>query len=490
MAQFIPLSRLARLVGQPRAALQRMAQHGELATFDGHVDMQEVLRVFPGVRLHDESELRRVEEIKAAAHAKPPEPAALPDAAVLYERLKALSRDYASAHAKLTHYERVHGWVAAKLDEAREAGNIAPHFVEQFLSWMRRELAAPAADLSRWEALIARERIMRVMSAQVKILPKGQTFEVVGNETILEAGLRAGIAMPYGCSNGTCGDCKCRVVEGDVVKVRPHDYMMSAADKAAGMVLSCSYSAVRDVAIEVPLAGVADIPEQTIRARVRAVEPLGGRRIALHLLSPRAERLRYLAGQSLEVSIGGHSRIAPVAGCPCEERRIEVHIACDDDTDADRNAAPGEGAFANLAPNTEVVVRGPFGSFVLDDQSERPLVLLAAGAGFAPIKSLLQHALSLEQAPSIALYRFANAEGAYQENLLRSYANALDHFRFESFDAATDRQAELERLARETQALAACDIYAAGEPGFLTLAREVLLAAGLPEAQWRGLAVE
>ncbi len=460
-----------------------MAQQGELATFDGHVDLQEVLRLFPDIRLEDDAEIRRVEEIKAAAHTKPPEPLSLPDAAVLYERLKALSRDYAAAHSKLRHFERVQGWIPGKLDEAREVGDIAPHFAEHFLSWLKRELAAPAADLQRWEELVARERIMRVMSAQVKILPKGQTFEVVGNETILEAGLRAGLSLPYGCSNGSCGDCKCRVVEGDVVKVRPHDYLISAADKAQGYVLSCSYTAVRDIAIEVPMAGAGDIPEQTIRARVRLVEPLGGRRIALHLLSPRAERMRYLAGQSLEITIGGESRMVPVAGCPCEERRIEVHVECDAEN------APNERVFANLQPNEEVVLRGPFGNFVLDDTSERPLVLIAAGPGFASIKSLLQHALSLEQAPTITLYRFANAEGAYQENLLRSYANALDNFRFESFGGDVDRAATLERIAGSIPNLADADVYAAGDETLIGHARTVLLGAGLPEAQWRSLIV-
>ncbi|MFN3868947.1 MAG: 2Fe-2S iron-sulfur cluster-binding protein [Hyphomicrobiaceae bacterium] len=483
MAHLITLSRLARLVGEPRSVLQGMAQRGELHTFDGQVELAEVLRLWPEVRLDNDSELRRVEEIKASALAKAAEHMSLPDAGVLHERLRALGRDYASAHARLAHYERVFGWIAPKLDEARETGDIAPQFAERLLSWLKRELAAPAADLQRWEALVARERIMRVMSAQVRVLPKGLVFEVVGNETMLEAALRAGIAMPYGCSNGTCGDCKCRLVDGDAVKVRPHDFVLSESDKAKGYILSCSYTAVGDASIEVPLGGADDIPEQTINARVRAVEPLGGRRIALHLLTPRAERLRYLAGQSLEITMRGESRIVPVAGCPCEERRIEVHVECED------GAAPEQRVFANLRANEEVVVRGPFGNFVLDDTSERPLVLIAAGPGFATIKSLLQHALSLEQAPTITLYRFANREGAYQENLLRSYAAALDNFTFATFDENADPAAHLARITATIPNIAGCDVYAAGDADIVEAARSSLLAAGLPEAQWHGLVV-
>lgn len=483
MAHLIPLSRLARLVGQPRSLLQRMAQQGEMATFDGHVTLDEVLRLFPDVRMEDDAEIRRVEAIKDAASAKPPAAMALPDAAVLYERLKALGRDYAAARAQVLHHERVHGWIARKLDEARERGDIAAGFAEGFLAWFRRELAAPPEEIGRWQELLARERIMRVMTAQVKVLPKGQMFEIAGNETILEAGLRAGLALPYGCSNGSCGDCKCRVADGEAVKVRPHDYVLSSAEKAQGYVLSCSYTAVRDLAIEVPLWGVGDIPEQTIAARVRAVEPLGGRRIALHLLTPRAERMRYMAGQSLEITINGQSRIAPAASCPCEERRIEVHMLCE----ADPSAAPG--AFSGLAVNDEVVVRGPFGTFVLDDSSVRPVLLLSDGPGFGPIKSLLQHALSLEHAAQITLHRFADDEGLYQENLLRSYAAALDHFRYVAHAEGVDRDLAIEDILGVMPGVTGYDIYAAGDAEFVASVAARAKECGLGNQQVRTMVV-
>jgi len=481
MVHYVPLSRLARLVGQPRSVLQRMAQAGEMATFDGQVELSEVMRLFPDVHLDDERELQRVEEIKDNALRKPPAAQALPDSAVLYERLKALGRDYADARARVLHQDRVHGWIGVKLDEARESGDVSAAFAEGFLAWLRRELDAPADELARLARFIARERIMRVMSAHVTALPKGQTFEVLGNETILEAGLRAGLSLPYGCSNGSCGDCKCRVTAGEALKVRPHDYPLTAAERAQGYVLACSYTAVGDTSIEVGLSGVADIPEQTITARVRAVEPLGGNRIALHLLTPRAERLRYLAGQSLEITINGQSRIAPTASCPCDERRIEVHMLCDMDP------AAAKGAFSGLAVNTEVIVRGPFGGFVLDDTSERPVLLLAAGPGFGPVKSLLQHSLSLELAPRVAMHRFADAEGLYQENLLRSYAAALDHFSYEAHGAVEDRDAGLAAILADVSGLAGYDIYAAGDDGFIASVERLARDAGA--ASVRTLAV-
>lgn len=488
MTHRIPLSRLSRLVGQPRSVLQRMAQQGELVTFDGHVELEEVLRHFPDIRLDNEAELRRVETIKEQALSKVAARPEIPDAIVLRERLKSLGRDFAEAQGRLKHYERVIGWVAPKLAEAVEAREITQRFSERFQGWLKRELAEPATDLKSWEDLIAMERVMKVMSAQVTVLPGGQSFEVMGDETLLEAGLRAGLALPYGCSNGTCGQCKCRVTSGEVIKVTPHDYRLSPADKREGHTLACAYTAVGDITIEVPLWGVADIPEQTIVARVRTSETLGPKRIALHLLTPRAERLRYLAGQQIEITIGDQSRIVPCAGCPCEERRLEVHVLCDRETDFDRQLLAG------LKPDTEVTVRGPFGDFVLDDTSERPVVFICSGPGFAPIKSLLQHALSLEHAPFIALYRHLDEDGPYQENLLKSYAGALDHFHYIPFPDGKAPEFTIGEMIADVSAslrgnMAAADVYLAGKDDFVAQARSSLTKAGIPEAQLKSMSL-
>jgi CDP-4-dehydro-6-deoxyglucose reductase len=456
-----------------------MAQKGQLATFDGHVDLDEVLRHFPDVKFEDEAELRRVEEIKEKAVSKSPSALDLPEPHVMHERLRVLGRDYAAARGKLMHYQRVVGWIGDKLAEAEENGRVAKNFADEFVHWMKRELETTPGDLARWEAFLARERIMRVMTAQVTLLPKGQSFEIVGNESLLEAGLRAGMPMPYGCSNGTCGDCKCRVVNGEVVKVRPHDYVLSAADRAQGYTLTCSYTAVGDVSLEAALVGADEIREQTIRARVREVEALGGQWIALHLMTSRAERLRYLAGQSVEITVGDETRRVPSASCPCDERRIELHLECDALSGAEL------GPFASLKANAEVTLHGPFGRFVLDDSSERPVVLLAEGPGFAQIKSMLQHALSLEHAPSISLLRLAGSAGLYQENLLKSYANALDNFRYVPFAAGVPHETIFAAIAAEAPDIANFDIYAAGSHRFLKAMGDYCQRAGLPAEQWK-----
>lgn len=479
MAHQLPLSRVARLVGVPRSTLQRMAQSGELACFDGQVDVEEVLRLFPEARLEDDTEFQRIEAIKAAAIAKSAVKAELPDAAVLAERLGELSRDYASARALVFHHERVHRWLEEKLDEAREVGDITAEAAGRLKAWLVRELAAPSAATGRWEKLIARERMMRILSAQVKVLPKGYTFDIEGNETLLEAGLRAGLSFAYGCSNGNCGDCKCRVVAGEVVKVRPHDYVIPEAEKQRGTTLMCSYAPVGDVTIEANLAGVDDIPEQTIKARVRAIEPLGRDMIALHLMTPRAERLRFLAGQRVRLSAGGASEDLWVASCPCEDRRVEVHVRRDSASAFARHLIDG------LKSNDEVLIEGPHGSFVLDEDSPRPVLLVAEGCGYAPVRSLVQHALSLEHAPTIAIWWLAGPAGHYQENLLRSYAAALDNFSYVPVPADIPIDAMIRDMAARHVDIPDHDVYAAGSADFLAALRGGLEILGLKAERWK-----
>lgn len=479
MSHLLSLSRVARLVGLPRGTLQRMAQSGELATFDGQVELSEVQRVFPGVSLEDDSELRRVEEIKAAALLKPPASTELPDAGVLAGRLNELGRDYAAALARVRHYEIVHGWLEKRLEEAVERGHMTRQGAGELSRWLKRELATRSSDQVHWERLIAKERMMRITSAQVTVLPGRHAFEVEGNETLLEAGLRSGLSLAYGCSNGNCGECKVRVVTGEVMKVQPHDFVLTPAEKSQGYTLACAYAPVGDVSIEANLAGVKDIPEQTITTRVRAIEPLGSRVVALHLVTPRAERLRFLAGQRLRLAVGHVWVELPVASCPCEERRIEVHVIRD-----------GAKAFADrvvnsLKPDAEVTITGPYGEFVLEEASKRPLLLIAAGeAGYAPIKSLVQHALSLDEASSITFYWLACPGGHYQENLARSYAAALDNFRYLPLTIGDNGAAALDDLVSRHGALGDCDVYAAGDADFLAMARARLLTAGLPADRW------
>jgi CDP-4-dehydro-6-deoxyglucose reductase len=404
---------------------------------------------------------------------------ALPDKEVLAARLTELGNDYAAARALLLHYGNVMGWLDEKIEELDEdASPETHHALHTVRAFLLRNLAEVPPDAEQAQAAIVQERILKIMSAHVTIQPSGHEFFVEGNDTLLEAALRNGVSLNYGCSNGNCGECKAHVLAGEVKKVHAHDYVLKDAEKDAGIILLCAYAPVNDVVIEASVAGARDIPVQMLTARVKSVEVFNPQVAALHLLAPRSQRLRYLGGQRIDVSIGGVRGRYAIASCPCEDRHIEVQIP----------RRPGdafaEAVFSQLHANDTVDVEGPYGEFVLDEDSPRPVIFLAFGAGFAPIKSLIQHAMSLELAESMDLHWLADEAGHYQDNLCRAWTDALDNFNYVPHAQSDDPDGVLAAIVQDYPDLHRFDVYAAGTAAQLELARAHCVRQGLPEARW------
>jgi CDP-4-dehydro-6-deoxyglucose reductase len=494
MAHYLPLTRVARLVGQSRAVIQRMIHDGDLSTFDGMVDMEELLRVFPDVQWEDDGEFKRVEEIKAKSFARRVYERALPDKEVLAERLYEMGKEFAAAKTLLLHYDEVLRFLDDKLDDVAESGgSAAEQAVVTLKQWLRQELDATPKEAERAEALLAQENVMRIMSAQVKILPDGHEFSVEGSDTLLEAALRAGIPLNYGCSNGNCGECRARLVSGQVKKVHPHDFVLKETEKAEGAFLLCSYTAVSDVVVEAGVSGADDIPMQSIPTRVKAVEVINPRIAALHLTAPRSQRLHFLAGQRVTLSIGGGGGNRDdnlggeyyVASCPCEDRHIEVHVRRD-------NRPFARHTFEDLAKEDTVRIDGPHGRFVMKLDSRRSVIFVAWEDGFAPIKSLVQHAMSLEIAETMTLYWAANDHGVghYQENLCRAWSDALDEFVYHRLDGETGAAAVTEAILAQHSDLSHTDLYAAGPHAFLQALQAGAQARGLSPLGWHGEAID
>jgi CDP-4-dehydro-6-deoxyglucose reductase len=324
------------------------------------------------------------------------------------------------------------------------------------------------------------------MPAHVQVKPSGREFFVDGSDSLLEAALRAGLSLDYGCSIGSCGKCKARVVSGQVHRTHHSDYALTAAEKNAGVVLMCCNTALTDLVIEAREAhGAADMPLQTIDARVKSVSPLGDNVRLLHLQTPRTNRLRFLAGQSASLSLaGGISASLPVASCPCDDRNLQFHVR--------RRAgdAFGERVFGGLPGVESVRVEGPRGTFVLNEDSHRPLVFIAGESGFAPVKSLIEHAMALDTAETLHLcWITSDRHGRYLDNLCRSWSDALDNFRYTPLtakDALSDEhalQGLLQPLLQEQPRLADCDVYLAGPGPWASAAEFHLLEHGLPRAQ-------
>jgi CDP-4-dehydro-6-deoxyglucose reductase len=477
LAHRLTLSRAAQLVGVPRSSLQRMVREGELACAEGLVTTDELLRVFPDASLADGGDLERVTRIREDSFGKRIRERLLPSQEVLAQRLFIQARELADTRRLL---QRYHVLVESLGERLRERGRDDPH-AAAIADWADAELARALAleDADRLEVL---DTVLGIMSPRVTVRPSGREFIAEGHDTILAAGLKAGLAFAYGCGNGTCGLCKARVVAGEVRQVRPHDYPLSDAERAQGHVLMCCTAPVADIQVEaIEASNPADIPAQHLVATVRAVSSLAPDTRLLHLQTPRTTRLRFLAGQWARLGVtdaGGDAAISlPIASCPCDDRNIHFHIGRDD---ADPFAAR---LFAGaIRPGDAVSLSGPAGRFVLDATAARPRVFAACDLGFAPVKSLVEHALASEAATSIdVLWLSTRPDGRYLENQCRAWADSLDAFRYAGLsgeDPWLDASRLVEAWTGRAEA-AASDVFIAGPEAFVEAARVAFAAAGV-----------
>jgi len=481
MRQLLSLSRAARLVGVARGALQQKIRSGELPSFDGMLSTDDLLRLYPAVELERDLGFERVEKIKEEAFGLRLRERMLPSQAILSQRVFEQSRELADLRAHLQRYHAMVVELRGRLrDEEERGSDDARRSAAKLGELLDRELEAVLGGTAAPNALAVMDDMLRVMSAHVVLHPSRHEFFVDGADTVLDAALRSGLAMNYGCSNGNCGLCKARVVSGQVQKVRHHDYVLSEAEKQQGYTLLCSHTAVGDLVIEaLESAEPADIPAQQIVAKVKAAQALGEDLMLLHLQTPRTNRLRFLAGQSLTLTAGEASAQLPIASCPCDDRNLEFHVMRNpQDSFAQR-------VFGSLKAGHAVTLFGPWGDFVLRADSPRAILFLACDTGFAPIKSLIEHAMALEASERLCLYWIATAPvGHYLANLCRSWADALDNFAYTPIDAETGDALELmRRIGADHADLNAFDIYLAGPEAFVRDAATGLREQGFPEAQ-------
>ena len=483
MPQLLTLSRAARLIGVRRGALQSKIQNGELAAFEGMVSAEDLQRAYPQASLEDNSSLERLDRIKDAAYALRMRERLMPSAEALAARLIAMSTEREQVEAKFEHYRAVVNEVHSKLREVNESASPSAA-VAQLLGWLDRQLeSALRGAVPR--PLRMREDFLRIMTAHVKIQPSGNEYFVDGNDNLLEAALRAGLALDYGCSAGSCGKCKAKVLSGEVQRTRHSDYALSAAERNSGVILMCCNTAVLDLVIEAREAhGAADMHLQSIEAKVKSVDPISMDMRLLHLQTPRSSRLRFLAGQSVSLELtDGSTANSPIASCPCDDRNLHFHVRRrHGDPFADR-------VFEGLSRTDTVRVVGPQGTFVLDEESTRPLVFIAGESGFAPIKSLIEHAMALEVAETLHLFWVASGKGGhYLENLCRSWGDALDDFRYvplrmDEFGSHGATQALLREALKVYPRLGEYDFYVSGPEPFSRATEGLLLERGLPRAQ-------
>lgn len=486
MPQLLPVSRAARLVGVSRGELQKRIRADQLRTFEGQVRVSDLMRAFPDVQLEDSTQIERVRNIRESAMPRFDDDVELPPAEVLAQRLTSLSKDLTEARMEVASYADLVAELRARLVELDHPESRA------LLNWLDHAMENREQPSARRAEILSRDTFLRLISAHVKLLPSGREFLLDGKETILEAALKAGASPRYGCTSGSCGSCKARLVAGEILKVREHRYNISRTEQNLGYFLMCSCTAVSDVTVEAGEArSPGDIPAQRIRATVKRVTALGDGVKALFLRTPQDQRLRFLAGQSVRLSADGLDPVElPLASCPCDGQYLEFHLQS--------NGGSGlhEALFSRaITPGYSMDVEGPLGDFALADEHDQAMILLSHGVGFGPIKSVVENAIAVQETPSIHLHCTSDpGETPYMENRCRSWSDALDHLSYTLGEldlerGLEERRADLEALMDDLPTLADSQVYAAGPQAFVDAVRALAERHELEASRLRTLVV-
>ncbi len=318
------------------------------------------------------------------------------------------------------------------------------------------------------------------MSYQVTLKTSGKQFTVNQDENLLEAALRQGINLPYGCKNGACGSCKGKVLEGLVTHGQHSESALSKADETAGGILFCCSHPQSDLLIEArEVQGAGDIAIRKVPCRVNAMTKPSDDVAILKLQLPAAERFQFLAGQYLEFLLkDGQRRAYSIANAPEQEGPLELHI---------RHLPGGlftDFVFGAVTPalKEKDILRfeGPLGSFFLREDSKKPIIFVAAGTGFAPIKSIIEQMQAKKINRPIHLYWGGRRPSdLYLDNLCKSWEKEIADFKY--IPVISDALAEdawqgrtgfvHQAVMTDHPDMSAFQVYACGAPVMVNAAR-------------------
>jgi CDP-4-dehydro-6-deoxyglucose reductase len=323
------------------------------------------------------------------------------------------------------------------------------------------------------------------MAYTVTLQPSGHTFPVAADTTLLQAALDSGLTLPYGCRDGACGACKATIVSGEIDHGKAQEHALPLTERAAGGVLTCCARPLSDVVLEVrEVRSQTDIPVRTMPCRVHELRKVADDVMVLRLKLPSNERLQFLAGQYVEFLLPENKRRAfSLANAPHEDEILELHV----------RFIPGgsftEQVFTTMKVKDILRFEGPLGTFRLREESTKPMVMVAGGTGFAPIKALVEHAIHNHSTRPIAIYWGAkNRAGLYLPELPAQWAATHSHISYvpvlsepAEADAWTGRTGLVhEAVLADFANLAGHQAYVCGAPVMVEAAQRDFIARGLP----------
>jgi CDP-4-dehydro-6-deoxyglucose reductase len=327
------------------------------------------------------------------------------------------------------------------------------------------------------------------LSNLIHIEPSGHELHAEPDESVLDAALRQGLALPYGCRNGACRSCKARVLEGQVDYPDGLPKSLTPLDTAQGFALLCMAHPTTDLRIEVEeIDSEQKIVVRNLPCRVAQKRQLAHDVIGLELMLPASERLQYLPGQYVDVLLrDGRRRAFSLANAPREDDRLELQI---------RHVPGGtfsEYVFHHLKERALLRLRGPLGSFYLRKKDHQPVILMAGGTGFAPVKAIVEGALAGGFPGKIHLYWGVRARrDLYMHDLASAWAAGHDGLAYTpvlSEPLAEDQWSGCrgfvhDAVLEEFADLSPFTVYVSGPPIMVRAGREKFIARGLDPARF------
>ena len=327
------------------------------------------------------------------------------------------------------------------------------------------------------------------MSFQVTIQPADRSFEVARDEPILAAAIRQGVGLPYGCRDGACGSCKSRLLEGRVIHGAHQLKALSAEEEATGLILTCCATPQTDCVVEARnVPGAGQFPVLKLPSRVMSIDRPAPDVAVLKLQLPANQNLQFRAGQYVEfILMGGARRSYSMANAPHNlgsPPSIELHM---------RHMPGGvftDHVFGKMKERDILRMEGPFGSFFLREDSTKPMVLLASGTGFAPIKAMVEHLqATASERPAVLYWGCRRKADLYMHDWCEQAAAAMPSLRYVPVlsepapdDAWTGRTGFVHQaVMADWPDLSGHQVYACGAPVMVDAAqRDLVEQCGLP----------
>lgn len=319
---------------------------------------------------------------------------------------------------------------------------------------------------------------MIAMPYKVTLEPGGRNYTVEPDSTLLEGALGAELLVPYGCRNGACGACKAQVVAGEVDHDCAPPGTLSAEERARGIVLMCCAQARSDLSIRCrEVSSAHDIPVRKLPCRVHSLEKLAPEVMLLRLSLPAGETFQFRPGQYIDFLLAdGLRRSFSIANAPRADNTLELHV----------RLIPGGQftghVFSAMKARDILRFEGPLGSFFLrhgPDEAKRPIVFLASGTGFAPIKAIIEDMIVRGIQRPVVLYRGARDPDQLYQQELPEHWRGLEDFRYVRVLSGEPPAGWSGRRGRLPQAvmedipdLSGYEVYACGSPDMIESAKK------------------